>query len=174
MLSVGVGAAAGLVIGFLYKCINDTDRQSDMFNDGALFNYPGGEESSPNEEKYITPNYTNHYSNHPNPHAPVDRRKEEDKPKQSVILDFDVAIWSNTLIWYNIIKYTYTLPFFADASFPFLCWCLSVKLLHYETLLMFGDQALLCLVIKLYYVWWSSFIMFGDQALLCLVIKYSC
>ena len=87
---------AGLIIGFLYRCINDTDKQSDLFNDGALFNYPGGEENSPNEAKYITPtpNYSNHYSNHAhNPHAPVDHRKEEEKPrgKQSVILDFDVA-----------------------------------------------------------------------------------
>lgn len=43
LFSVGMGAVAGVIIGFLYKCLNDLSHPTQLFNDGVLYNYPGTE-----------------------------------------------------------------------------------------------------------------------------------
>ncbi len=52
LLSVGMGALGGAVIGIFYWLINDHDKPEDMFNDSVLINYPGG-----HRESYYAANY---------------------------------------------------------------------------------------------------------------------
>lgn len=40
LLSVGIGAVAGAIIGLIYKCINDQDESKQFFNDAILYDYP--------------------------------------------------------------------------------------------------------------------------------------
>lgn len=40
-ISIGCGAVAGLIIGFIYRLLNDSFNQPvDFFNDGTLYEYP--------------------------------------------------------------------------------------------------------------------------------------
>lgn len=40
LLSVGIGSVAGLIIGFIYRCINDQEEGKHFFNDAFLIDYP--------------------------------------------------------------------------------------------------------------------------------------
>jgi len=44
LLSIGMGAVAGLIIGVIYRLVNEHSHRSHFFNDGVLYNYPGGGE----------------------------------------------------------------------------------------------------------------------------------
>lgn len=57
LLSIGLGALAGALIGLIYHLINTQDAAS-MFNDKALYNYPEG-----GERTY----YDTHYATGPSP-----------------------------------------------------------------------------------------------------------
>jgi hypothetical protein len=51
-ISIGSGAVAGLIIGLIYRLLNDNFTESGhLFNDGTLFEYPkvAGYEPNPNE-----------------------------------------------------------------------------------------------------------------------------
>ena len=40
LLSIGMGAFAGIVIGLFYKCVNDHEDSVQFFNDATIFSHP--------------------------------------------------------------------------------------------------------------------------------------